>query len=120
MSGLERRPDRRRVVVAALMVAAGQLAAARLVTIESLWCLMAAPLLMALTLVAAGFYLQRLGGRQAVWTSLILATAVLAACALAAQDGPDELRELLPVVGGTAGGMVVILTPGAAARRRVC
>lgn len=119
MSGLENRSDRRRIVVAALFVAAGQLAAAWLVVGEPLWCLVAAPVLMALTVMAAGFYLQPLGGRQAVWTSLILATAFLAACALAAQDGPGELRELLPVIGGATGGMVVILASSVVGRR-VC
>jgi MFS-type transporter involved in bile tolerance (Atg22 family) len=120
MSDFARRSSRRRIVVAALFVAAGQLAAAWLAATEVLWCLVAAPVLMALTLVAAGFYLQRLGGRQVVWTSLILATSVVAACALAAQDGPEKLRELLPVIGGATGYMVVILPSSAVGRRRVC
>jgi hypothetical protein len=120
MSGLARRSDRRRIVVAALFVAAGQLAAAWLARTGLFWCLVAAPVLMALALVAAGFYLRRLGGRQVVWTSLILATSVLAACALAAQDGPEKLHELLPVIGGATGYMVVMLASSAVGRRRVC
>ena len=121
MSENGRRSNRWRVVIAALLVAVGQLGAAWLAATDVFWCLVAAPVLMALTLVGAGFYLQPLGGRRVVRAGWILAVSVLAASALVAQGGGDELRDLVPILGGATGGMVVILAGVATAQGgRVC
>jgi len=121
MNGSERQSNRWRVVVAALLVAAGQLAAAWLAATEEFWSLVMAPVLMALTVVGAGFYLKPLGGRRVVRAGLIMAVALLAASAFVAHGGAHEVRDLVPVIGGSTGGMVVILAGVATARGgRVC
>lgn len=118
----DRRTVRHRLVMAALLVAAGQLAAAGLAAFaEALWVLLAAPLLLALVIVAAGFYLRPVGGPNTVRTGLVLAVGLLASAALVAQADPESLRALLPVIGGTTAAMVVIVAADSVGgRREIC
>lgn len=121
MSGLTRRSDRWRIVVAALMVATGELAAAWLAGGETPWRLWTAPVVLAGLLIVAGLFLRPLGGSSIVRTAFLLAVSVLAASALVALGSPGDLRESLPVIGGSTGGFLVILAGSRAeGGRRFC
>jgi len=118
----DRKTVRHRLVIAALLVAAGQLAASGLAAFaEALWVLLAAPLLLALVIVVAGFYLRPVGGPTSVRTALVLAVGLLTSAALVAQADPESLRAMLPVIGGTIAAMVVLVPADAVGgRREIC
>lgn len=112
MGGLKRRSDRWRMVLVALILAGGQLAAAWLaVGGEVFWRLWSAPVLLAGTVLAAGIVLRPLGGKSILRAACLLAAAVLAGSGLVALENPQELVLFLPVIGGGAAGGLVVIAP---------
>lgn len=121
MSAHDPKSRRWRLIVAALLVASGELAAVWLaVACREPWGWVVGPAVLASTFVLAGFWLQPLGGSRILKVAVTYAAIVITVCALSAGD-PENLREILVLCGGALGGLFVIVAPDlVTGERRLC
>ena len=84
------------------------------------WLVLAAPLLLGLTIVGADALGSRLRGEQFVpsWIGLVMAASFLAACLIVALVDPTRVALLIPVLGGACAGSMVAVRP--ASRHMAC
>lgn len=87
---------------------------------DSGWLVVAAPLLLALTIVGADALASRLRGEPFVpsWIGLAMGASFLAACLIVALVDPTRVALLIPVLGGACAGTMVALHP--TSRRMAC
>lgn len=109
-------------LVPAVLLAVGILVSTAVAvrTSDSGWLILAAPLLMALTIVGADALASRLRGESFVpsWISLLLGAAFLVACLIVAVGDSTQVVAMIPILGGgCAGGMYAL---GATGRRTAC
>jgi peptidoglycan/LPS O-acetylase OafA/YrhL len=84
------------------------------------WTAVAAVSLLVLAMVGTDLVDRRRAGRRSPsWGALLLAAAILVACALVAASGLDHLAAMLPILGSCAA-MPAILRLEGGGRRRTC